>query len=109
MASRSTTAGTMTSTKNAGRAMATATSDRSRVGAAAVSVALAALLAGCAAAGHDQASSRADGPLGSVRPAAPPVAWRTVALSTGRATLRYPRGWHPARSDPGTLTYIRSG
>lgn len=67
--------------------MATATSERLTAAAALVA---AAVLAGCGA------SSGA------------PHAWPAASLPGGLARLAYPPGWHAARTDPGTVTYVRT-
>jgi hypothetical protein len=39
-----------------------------------------------------------------LHPQPAPAAWRRHALPSGKATLAYPQGWHPTRTDPGTVT-----
>jgi hypothetical protein len=78
---------------------------------AVVALALAAILLIAALAGGDQTSHRsASGSFGWLRPAPPPADWKVARIPDG-ATLSYPPGWKPIRSDPGTATValIRDG
>lgn len=42
-----------------------------------------------------------------VHPAPAPSGWRTRLLPSGSATLAYPPGWRPIKTDPGTVTAAR--
>ena len=42
-----------------------------------------------------------------VHPAPAPSGWRTRPLPSGSATLAYPPGWRPIKTDPGTVTAAR--
>jgi hypothetical protein len=46
---------------------------------------------------------RVSGPFGWLHPAAAPVGW-TVARIPDGATLAYPPGWQPIKTDPGTAS-----
>jgi hypothetical protein len=70
----------------------------------AVGAALLAALAGCGGSG----GGRASGPFAWLKPASPPSGW-TVARTHGGATLAYPPGWTPIKTDPGTASVARLG
>jgi hypothetical protein len=70
----------------------------------AVGAALPLALAGCGGSG----GGRASGPFAWLSPAAPPTGW-TVARTHGGATLAYPPGWTPIKTDPGTASVARLG
>jgi hypothetical protein len=77
------------------------------VGATGVAAFAAGLLAGSANSAAGRTAS-----FGWLRPAAPPSSWRVSRLPDSPASLAYPEGWRPARSDPGTRTAVlrsRSG
>ena len=61
-------------------------------------------LAGCGGSGR----GRASGPFGWLRPASPPTGWN-VARIHGGATLAYPPGWTPIKTDPGTASVALLG
>jgi hypothetical protein len=61
-------------------------------------------LAGCGGSGR----GRASGPFAWLRPASPPTGWN-VARTRGGASLAYPPGWTPIRSDPGTASVALLG
>ena len=61
-------------------------------------------LAGCGGSGR----GRASGPFGWLRPASPPTGWN-VARIHGGATLAYPPGWTPVKTDPGTASVALLG
>src|ERR1700736_3525098 len=61
-------------------------------------------LAGCGGSGR----GRASGPFRWLTPASPPTGW-TVARTQGRATLAYPPGWTPIKTDPGTASVALLG
>jgi hypothetical protein len=56
-------------------------------------------VAGCGS----SARGRASGPFAWLKAAAPPTGWH-VALTRGGATLAYPPGWAPIKTDPGTAS-----
>jgi hypothetical protein len=68
-------------------------------------VAIAAVGGGCGsgAGGSPQAS------FAWLRPGPPPHRWRAARLPDRSATLAYPPGWRPIRSDPGTVTAALRG
>jgi hypothetical protein len=70
----------------------------------AVGAALLVALAGCGGSG----GGRASGPFAWLKPASPPSGW-TVARTHGGATLAYPPGWTPIKTDPGTASVARLG
>ena len=61
-------------------------------------------LAGCGGSGR----GRASGPFAWLRPASPPTDWK-VARTRGGATLAYPPGWTPIKTDPGTASVALLG
>jgi hypothetical protein len=61
-------------------------------------------LAGCGGSNR----GRASGPFGWLRPASPPTGWH-VARTPGGATLAYPPGWTPIKTDPGTASVALLG
>jgi hypothetical protein len=81
---------------------------RTRVTVAVAVVAVGALLivalAGCGGSGR----GRASGPFAWLRPASPPAGWN-VARTRGGATLAYPPGWTPIKTDPGTASVALLG
>jgi|tagenome__1003787_1003787.scaffolds.fasta_scaffold20950155_3 hypothetical protein len=79
--------------------MATAASSRSSVGwrRAVLLAAIAASIAVLGGCGHSSAA------FSWLQPTAAPRDWRVARLPDGR-TLRYPRAWHPLRSDSGTVS-----
>jgi hypothetical protein len=80
-----------------------------------IAVIAAGLLAGCGATGSagNSSSGTASSPPSQgagnaeafawLRPAPPPVAWSLARLGT-TVTLAYPPGWHPVKSDAGTVS-----
>ena len=60
------------------------------------------VLAGCGGSG------RASGPFAWLRPGSPPTGW-SVARIQGGATLAYPPGWTPLKTDPGTASVALLG
>jgi hypothetical protein len=64
-------------------------------------VALVALLVSVGA--GPSSHGRASGQFAWLHPAAPPAGW-SVARVTGGATLAYPPGWRPIKTDPGTAS-----
>jgi hypothetical protein len=76
------------------------------VSAAAVAVAAALLIVG--AGGGQSSHPRASGPFAWLRPAPPPTGWSTARIPDG-ATLAYPPGWRPIRTDPGTASVALLG
>jgi hypothetical protein len=70
----------------------------------AVGVVLLVALAGCGASGRGPAS----GPFGWLRPASSPTGWSAARIQGG-ATLAYPPGWRPLKTDPGTASVALLG
>jgi hypothetical protein len=70
----------------------------------AVGAVLLVALAGCGASGRGPAS----GPFGWLRPASPPTGWNAARIQGG-ATLAYPPGWRPLKTDPGTASVALLG
>jgi hypothetical protein len=54
------------------------------------------------------AHRRASGPFAWLKPTSPPAAWK-VARTPGGATLPYPPGWTPLKTDPGTASFALVG
>jgi hypothetical protein len=77
------------------------TRTRASVGLAAVVVAAALLIVG--AGGGQSSHRRASGPFAWLHPAPPPTGWSIARIADG-ATLAYPPGWRPIRTDPGTAS-----
>jgi hypothetical protein len=61
-------------------------------------------LTGCGASSR----GRASGPFAWLTPASPPAGWH-VARTQGGATLAYPPGWTPIKTDPGTVSVALLG
>jgi hypothetical protein len=70
----------------------------------AVAAALLVALAGCGGSG----GGRASGPFAWLKPASPPTGWN-IARTRGGATLAYPPGWTPIKTDPGTASVALLG
>ena len=51
---------------------------------------------------------RASGPFAWLRPASPPSGWNVARTQSG-ATLAYPPGWTPLKTDPGTASVALRG
>ena len=86
--------------------MATAASEpmtRRRAPAGLLVVAVAAVLVVVGAGGGHSSHRHASGPFAWLRPAPPPTGWRVARIADG-ATLAYPPGWTPIRTDPGTAS-----
>ena len=74
----------------------------------------AAALAACGSSGSSE-TSETSGPSAPANPAAfawvhsapAPSGWKTRSLPSGDATLAYPPGWRPIKTDPGTVTTAR--
>jgi hypothetical protein len=81
---------------------------RTRVTVGLVSAALGAVLllalAGCGGSAH----GRPSGPFAWLKPASPPTGWN-VARTGGGATLAYPPGWKPVKTDRGTASVALLG
>jgi hypothetical protein len=60
------------------------------------------LVIALAAAGGD-GPRRASGPFSWLRPVSRPAGWK-IARTPGGATLAYPPGWTPVKTDPGTAS-----
>jgi len=73
---------------------------------AAVAVAAALLIVG--AGGGQSSHPRASGPFAWLHPAPPPTDWSIARIANG-ATLAYPPGWRPIRTDPGTASLALLG
>ena len=67
-------------------------------------LALLVALAGCGGSGR----GRASGPFAWLKPASTPTGWN-VARIHGGATLAYPPGWTPIKTDPGTASVALLG
>ena len=76
---------------------------RRRAPAGAVVVAVAAVLLIVGDGGGHSSHRRASGPFAWLHPASPPTGW-SVARTAGGATLAYPPGWRPIRTDSGTAS-----
>jgi hypothetical protein len=74
---------------------------RAPAGLVAVAVAAVVLIVGVG--GGQSGHRRASGPFAWLHPASPPTGWR-VARIAGGATLAYPPGWRPIKTDPGTAS-----
>jgi hypothetical protein len=72
--------------------------------AVAAAVALLVALAGCGGSGR----GRASGSFAWLKPASTPAGWN-VAQIHGGATLAYPPGWTPIKTDPGTASVALLG
>jgi hypothetical protein len=66
------------------------------------------LIAGVSSGGGHSGHRRASAPFAWLHPAAPPAAWK-VARIPGGATLAYPPGWRPVKTDPGTASVALLG
>jgi len=105
---------TRTPTTTAVRTTATAVSEPMRrtpakVGFAAGVVAVAAvLIVGVSSGGGHSGHRLASAPFAWLQPAAPPAAWK-VARIPGGATLAYPPGWRPVKTDVGTASVALLG
>jgi hypothetical protein len=82
---------------------------RAALGATAVALILVGLLVGLAP-GDQTTHGRPTGSFAWLRPVSSPAAWNTARIRGG-ATLSYPPGWRPLKTDPGTATaaLLRSG
>jgi hypothetical protein len=78
------------------------TPKRVAIGATAVAVILLGVLVGLTPGDQTSHGPRA-GAFAWLRPGPPPADWH-VARIRGGATLSYPSGWRPLRTDPGTAT-----
>jgi hypothetical protein len=72
------------------------------LGVIAVALVAVALIAGFAG-GHQSSHRQGPAAFAWLRPVPPPADWN-VARIRGGATLSYPPGWRPLKSDPGTAT-----
>jgi hypothetical protein len=66
------------------------------------------LIVGVSSGGGHSGHRPASAPFAWLRPAAPPAAWK-VARIPGGATLAYPPGWRPVKTDPGTASVALLG
>jgi hypothetical protein len=69
----------------------------------AVAAAAALLIVGVSSGGGHSRQRPASGAFEWLHPATPPAGWKTVAIPSG-ATLAYPPGWKPVKTDPGTAS-----
>jgi hypothetical protein len=74
-----------------------------KVSIVAVAAVAAALIVGVTSGGGDPGHRRAAAPFAWLHPAAPPAGWKVVRIPGG-ATLAYPPGWRPIKTDPGTAS-----
>src|SRR5256885_1440369 len=81
---------------------------RTRVFVGLVAVALGALLIVALTGGRASAPGRASGRSAWLKPASPPSGWHLARTSDG-ATLAYPPGWTPIKTDPGTASVALLG
>jgi hypothetical protein len=85
--------------------MATATSSRLLLAAAAIAAALA--FAGCGGTARlhtDHRPADSPQPFAWLRPSAPPSSWKLAQLPSRNAQLAYPPGWRAIQTDPGTFS-----
>lgn len=75
------------------------------VGVAAVA---AVLVVGVSSGGGHSGQRRASGAFAWLHPVAPPARWKVAAIPSG-ATLAYPPGWRPVKTDPGTASVALLG
>jgi hypothetical protein len=105
---------TRTATTTAVRTTATAVSEPMRRTPVRVSlvvgvVAVAAVsIVGVTSGGGHSGRRPASAPFAWLQPAAPPAAWK-VARIPGGATLAYPPGWRPVKTDPATASVALLG
>jgi hypothetical protein len=66
------------------------------------------LIVGVTSGGGHSGHRPASAPFAWLHPAAPPAAWK-VARIPGGATLAYPPGWRPVKTDPGTASVALLG
>ena len=66
------------------------------------------LIVGVSSGGGHSGHRPASAPFAWLQPAAPPAAWK-VARIPGGATLAYPPGWRPVKTDPGTASVALLG
>ena len=74
---------------------------RVAIAAVAVTLIVVGLFVGLSSGGEPSHGS--DHPFAWLRPTPPPADWNAARISGG-ATLTYPPGWRPLRTDPGTAT-----
>jgi hypothetical protein len=80
---------------------------RALAGLSVAAVAVAALVV-IGGAGGGQSSHARTAAFSWLRPAAPPTDWRSARIASG-ATLSYPPGWRPIKTDPGTASVALLG
>jgi hypothetical protein len=78
----------------------------SRVGGVAAVAAL--LIVGVSSGGGHSGQRPASAPFAWLHPAAPPAGWKVAAIPSG-ATLAYPPGWQPVKTDAGTASVALLG
>jgi len=61
------------------------------------------LIVGVSSGGGESSHRRASGPFGWLHPAPPPTGWNVARIPDG-ATLAYPPGWRPVKTDPDTAS-----
>jgi hypothetical protein len=82
---------------------------RETAGLIAVGVVAVVLIMGLTSCGGGQSSHpRASGPFAWLHPASPPSDWSVARIPDG-ATLPYPPGWRPIKTDPGTASVALLG
>jgi len=81
---------------------------RTRALAGLVVVAVAAVVLIVGVGGGQSSHRRASGPFAWLHPSPPPMGW-SVARTAGGATLAYPPGWRPIKTDPGTASVALLG
>jgi hypothetical protein len=76
---------------------------RARVTAVVVALAGAVALTGALASSGASSPARTSGAFAWLHPASPPAGW-ILTRTPGGATLAYPPGWTPIKTDPGTVS-----
>jgi hypothetical protein len=82
---------------------ASETTTRMRAPAGLVAVAVAAVVLIVGVGGGQSGHRRASAPFAWLQPSPPPIGW-IVARTAGAATLAYPPGWRPIKTDPATAS-----
>jgi hypothetical protein len=81
---------------------------RRRTSLSLVAVALAAVVVSVGVGGGQSSHRPASAAFAWLRPAAAPAGWSTARTTSG-ATLSYPPGWRPIKTDPGTASVALLG
>jgi hypothetical protein len=66
------------------------------------------LIVGVTSGGGQSSHRRVSVPFGWLHPASPPTGWNVARIPDG-ATLAYPPGWRPIKTDPGTASVALLG